>query len=312
MSLNRREFLHTGAGAVIGSTRLANSTSAAKPDSPLRAPFLKMRLSLAAYSMRNFMQQNWPTPRKRKPNAGFTMTQFVDYCAKLELDGCELTSYFFPKTVTPAYLAKLRIHALWSRLEVSGTAIGNDFCVKEGPAREKQLAMCRQWIDYAAVMGAPAIRIFAGKVPKGDTEAKAIERCTAGINASLDYAAQKGVGLALENHGGITATPKQMLRIIEGVKPSPWFGVNFDSGNFRTDDPYRDLATIAPYAINAQIKVSVTRKGKKEDADLKRSMQILHDAGYRGWVALEYEEREDPYKAIPRYVDQLRTIMAGL
>ena len=96
------------------------------------------------------------------------------------------------------------------------------------------------------------------------------------------------------------------------MKPSPWFGVNYDSGNFRTDDPYRDLAKIAPYAINAQIKTAVTRNGKKEHANLKRTMQILHDAGYRGWVALEYEEREDPYKAIPRYVDQLRTIVAGL
>eukprot|EP00913_Durusdinium_trenchii_P028493 g26721.t1 len=301
MSLTRREFLQAGVGTVVGSTVFPHLAVAAKPQSHLHAPFLKMRLSLAAYSMRKFMQQNWPTPRKRKLNADLTMTQFVDYCAKLELDGCELTSYFFPKSIDDAYLSKLRIHALWNRLDISGTAIGNDFCVKEGNAREKQLRMCRQWIDYAAVMGAPAIRIFAGRVPKGDNEAAAIERCVAGINTSLDYAAQKGVGLALENHGGITSTPQQMLRIIEGVKDSPWFGVNFDSGNFRTDDPYRDLEMIAPYAINAQVKVAVTRKGKKEHADLKRTMKILSDAGYRGWVALEYEESEDPYKAIPRY-----------
>lgn len=312
MPLNRRKFLQVGAGSVLASNCLLSNAAAAKPVSPLHAPFTKMRLSLAAYSMRKFMQQNWPTPRKRKPNANLTMRQFVDYCAKLDLDGCELTSYFFPKTVTRQYLANLKIHALWNRLEISGTAIGNDFCVKPGPARDRQLQMCRQWIDYAAAMGAPAIRIFAGRVPKGDNEAAAIDRCVAGINESLDYAAQKRVGLALENHGGITATPAQMMKIIKGVKTSRWFGVNFDSGNFRTDDPYRDLAIIAPYAINAQVKVAVTRKGKKEPADLQRIMKILHDAGYRGWVALEYEEREDPYKAIPRYVDKLRTIMAGL
>src|SRR5258708_8444463 len=126
-------------------------------------------------------------------------------------------------------------------------------------------------------MGAPVIRIFAGNVPAGDSEEAAIERCAAGINESLDYAAKKGVCLALENHGGITATPVQMLRIIEQVKESPWFGVNLDGGNFRTADPYSDLAKIAPYAINAQLKTDLSPGGKREDTDLARLVTILAD-----------------------------------
>src|SRR5690606_10217962 len=98
------------------------------------------------------------------------------------------------------------------------------------------------------------IRIFAGRIAKGSSEAEALDLCVAGIEESLKYAAQKGVILALENHGGITSTPDQLLAIVKRVSPSPWFGVNFDSGNFRTDDPYGDLARIAPYAVNAQIK----------------------------------------------------------
>ena len=314
---NRRQFLKTTAGAAVGATLGSRldappQVSAAEADSPLHAPFLRMRLSLAAYSMRKFMHQNWPNPRLRKTKPQLTMPGFVNYCAKLDLDGCELTSYYFPAVVTEEYLARLRIQAIWNRLDVSGSAIGNDFCVREGPARQRQLKLCRQWIDYAALLRAPAIRIFAGRIPQGDTEKAAVGRAIAGINESLDYAERKGVGLALENHGGITSTPEQMLRIVNGVKPSPFFGVNFDSGNFRTDDPYRDLAKIAPYTINAQIKVAVTRRGKKEPADLKLTLRILQDAGYRGWVALEYEEREDPYKAIPGYVDQLRDIMHSL
>ena len=159
-------------------------------------------------------------------------------------------------------------------------------------------------------MGAPAIRIFAGKVPKGETEDVAIERCVAGINESLKYAATKGIFLALENHGGITATPEQMLKIIEGVDASPWFGVNFDSGNFHTEDPYADLAKIAPYAVNAQIKAAIAPGGKKEPADFKRIVQILKDANYRGFVALEYEESESPFEAIPRILDELRPLMS--
>jgi len=194
-------------------------------------------------------------------------------------------------------------------LTISGTAIGNDFCLPEGDARQRQLAECREWIDYAAIMGAPAIRIFAGKVPAGDTEEAAIERCAAGINESLKYAATKGVFLALENHGGITSTPEQMMRIIDRVESSPWFGVNFDSGNFQTADPYADLAKIAPYAVNAQIKAAISPGGKKEPADFARIIGILKDAGYRGFVALEYEESESPFEAIPKLLDQLRPLM---
>jgi sugar phosphate isomerase/epimerase len=101
-----------------------------------------------------------------------------------------------------------------------------------------------------------------------------------------------------------------MLRIVEGVEDSRWFGVNFDSGNFRTDDPYRDLAKIAPYAINAQVKVAVAPNGNKEEADLKRIVGILKDAGYRGYVVLEYEEPDDPRTMIPRYIDELRELIA--
>ena len=115
--------------------------------------------------------------------------------------------------------------------------------------------------------------------------------------------------LALENHGGITSTPEQMLKIIDQVDDSPWFGVNFDSGNFRTADPYADLARIAPYAVNAQIKVMISVDGHRQPADFNRLTAILKEADYRGFVALEYEDRDDPFEAIPRHLDVLRKAM---
>ena len=137
-----------------------------------------------------------------------------------------------------------------------------------------------------------------------------MERCIDGINQSLDYAATKGVFLALENHGGITATPDQLLKIIGGVKSSPWFGVNFDSGNFRTDDPYRDLERIAPYAVNAQVKVMLHTADRKKayPADLSKVIRILQNANYRGYVALEFEER-NPFEEIPKVLTQLRDLV---
>ncbi len=308
---NRRSFFKA---ATLGGATLAAagavglpSSQAAKP--PKREAPSYMKLSLAGYSFNRYMARRGTPEQIAK--AEMTLEKFIHFCADLGIEGTELTGYYFPKEVTNAYLMHIKQLTFSLGLDISGTAIGNDFCVAEGGAREAQLKMCREWIDYAAAMGAPCIRIFAGKVPKGDTEEKAIERCVAGINESLKYAAEKGVVLALENHGGITATPDQMLRIIDAIDDSPWFGVNLDGGNFRTDDPYRDLARIAPYAVNAQLKVAIhPNNGGKEAADLGRVVKLLKDAKYRGYVVLEYEEREDPWKRIPKIIDELRTLIA--
>lgn len=303
--LTRRSFIHTaglGLGAATGS--LATGARAATP--PQRPGASHMKLSLAAYSFRASMARRGTA--EERAAADMRLPDFIDLCAELNLDGTELTSYYFPKEVTHDYLMDLKQHAFRLGLDISGTAIGNDFCHPPGAERDEQLAMTREWIDHAAAMGAPVIRVFAGRANKGEAEDVAIQRCVDGLNESLDYAAGKGVFLALENHGGITATPAQMMRIIERVKDSPWFGVTFDSGNFNTDDPYRDLAVIAPYTVTAQIKVRMKRNGVEEEADFPRVIGILKDAGYRGYIVLEYEE-ENPKEMVPRYIDTLRELL---
>ncbi|MED5400211.1 MAG: sugar phosphate isomerase/epimerase family protein [Planctomycetota bacterium] len=304
---SRRNFLAGGLAAGIASATVSEPTVSLAAKPPGRNGKSHMKLSLAGYSFNRLLPKR-PTPEQEK-SAKMTMDGFIRFCADQDLDGIEPTTYYFPKTVTQEYLVNMKELSFRLGLDISGTAIGNDFCVAEGAGREKQLADARQWIDHAAVLGAPAIRIFAGRVPKGDTEAVAIERCIAGINQVLDHAEKRGVFLALENHGGITSTPAQMMRIIKGVRDSRFFGVNLDGGNFRTDDPYRDMAVIAPYAVNAQVKVSIFRGDKKEPADLERVIKILRDADYRGYVVLEYEE-SDPLGEIPGYLKQLRQLIS--
>lgn len=311
MHHSRRTWMTSSAAAAVAvltqaDSRIASGAIAADPVKRPGTPLLK--LSLAGYSFNQMFAKRGTPDEIAK--AEMSLEKFIDYCAAQGLGATELTGYYFPKVITTEYLLSLRAQTHRLGLSISATAIGNDFCLPEGDARQKQLAECREWIDYAAMMGAPAIRIFAGHVPKDDTEEAAMTRCAAGINDCLKYAGTKGVFLALENHGGITATPEQMLRIIEKVDASPWFGVNFDSGNFQTDDPYADMAKIAPYAVNAQIKASISPGGKgKQPADFECIVRILKDAGYRGFVALEYEESESPFEAIPRILDQLRPLM---
>jgi sugar phosphate isomerase/epimerase len=155
------------------------------------------------------------------------------------------------------------------------------------------------------------IRIFAGKQKEGVSPERSYTLMVEGIEQCCDYAGQHGVYLALENHGGPTATSEGMLAFIRDVK-SPWFGVNLDSGNFLSEDPYRDLALIAPYALNVQVKVitSDERKKNKTPTDFNRLAKILRDAGYRGYIVLEYEEDGDPRTQCPGYIATVRKAFA--
>lgn len=300
-ALPRRGFLQR---AAVGGLGLAAAGWIAGRPEVQAAPLLhrvarpQFKFSLAAYSYRNLLQGK---------EAKLTLIDFLDDCAKMGLEGVELTSYYFPAQVTDEYLHQLRREAFLRGLDVSGTAVGNDFCHPPGEKRTEQIALVKTWIERAAKLTAPVIRIFAGPSKPGQPLPEAQKLAIEAIEECCDYAGKFGVMLALENHGGITLKVDEMLQVVHAVK-SPWFGVNLDSGNFHSDDVYGDLEKIAPFAVNAQIKVVMKpANGKKEPADFPRLAKILKDAGYRGYVVLEYEETdEDPRTACPAFMDKLR------
>jgi sugar phosphate isomerase/epimerase len=124
-----------------------------------------------------------------------------------------------------------------------------------------------------------------------------------------DYSGKKGIFLGIENHGGIVAESKTLLEIVRAVK-SPWLGINLDSANFHTEDPYHDLELCAPYAINVQLKREIRKKGgKSERADFPRMISILKKANYQGYVVLEYESSEDPFETVPGLLQTLRGLV---
>lgn len=292
-SQNRRNFLSTCAA---GATLLAAAPLAAiEPIQRNGDP--KFKFSLAAYSYRELFR-----------NKEITFSDFVADCAKMQLDGAELTSYFFDPKVTAEELLALKAECFRLGLDVSGTAVGNDFGVAEEEKYRAQIDHVKAWVDRAAVMSAPVIRIFAGHA-KTDA-ATAHKQMVAGIEECCDYAGKRGIYLALENHGGPTATAKGLLQFVNDVK-SPWFGVNLDTGNFHGDDIYGELAEVAPYALNVQIKVAISGPDKKKKpADFGKVAKLLREANYRGYIVLEYEEKGDPRKECPKFVEQLREAFA--
>jgi sugar phosphate isomerase/epimerase len=292
-ALDRRNFI---ASTLAGAAAFSQTTaSAVEPIA--RTGGHHFKLSMAAYSYRDLLAARPPK---------LTLIDFIDDCAKFGLDGTELTSYYMPQRPTAEYLRQLKAEAFRRGLDVSGTAVGNDFCFPPGPERDKQIASVKRWIEYADMMDAPVIRIFAGTAKPGMSAGDSRRLAVEAINECCEHAAQYGVFLALENHGGITAEADGMLAIVRDVE-SPWFGVNLDTGNFHTADVYGDLARLAPYSLNVQVKASIQPAGaSKQPTDFKRLAKILQDAGYRGYIVLEFEEAGDPRTECRRYIEQLR------
>jgi len=293
---SRREFLAAAALACGAAARGIDPVARPAGVPPGKA----MTLSLAAYSFRQALDLKSPA---------MTLFDFLDLAATLPLDAVELTSYYFAET-TPAYLAKLRDHAAARKLAISGVPVRNDFCLADPAKLRGEIAHVKAWTDRAADLGAATVRVFAGDLPKGDTLEATQARVVAALEECGTHAEKRGVVLALENHGGITATPAQLLALVKPVK-SKALGVNVDTGNFKTADPYADVAAIAPYGVVVQVKTEVFPGGKAEDADLAKLVGILRAANYHGAVVLEYEAKPDAKLAVPKHLAALRKLLDG-
>jgi sugar phosphate isomerase/epimerase len=294
----RRAFL----GSLVLSAAAVTFGRAAEPF--VRGGKSRLRLSLAAYSFRNDSQHGKDTFR-----GGLDMFKFIDYCAEQGCDGAELTSYYFPQPLTDSHLADVRRHAHLRGVAISGTAVGNDFCHPAGEKRDHDIAHVKEWIRRAAILGAPHIRVFAGTL-KGTTKDEAKKLCIAALEECGEVAGKAGIFLGIENHGGLVAEADDLVDIVRAVK-SPWVGINLDTGNFHTDDPYADLAKIAPWAVNVQYKGYLQARGQKEKQpdEAQRVFKLLRDANYQGYVALEYELPEDPFERVPKMLAAMKPFM---
>ena len=263
-------------------------------------------LGLTTYSMKRHMKWWWGKPTKGK----LDMLDFLNYCAELNIEGAEITSYFFQDPLPKSYLNEVKRRAHLLGLDLTGGAMSNNFAYKPGsPENLGHMKYFRKWLDHFADLGVPVVRVFAGKkLPPNQTDEQIIANVIVNLETACAYAGKRGIMLGLENHDFVKNID-YLLRIIKAVK-SDWLGVIWDSANLSpTPDPYKQLARIAPYAVTAQIKVMTRVNGEDVRADYARLIKILRDATYRGYIIFGYEEDEDPYTAIPPHIAELRKLL---
>ncbi|MEO6355877.1 MAG: sugar phosphate isomerase/epimerase family protein [Ferruginibacter sp.] len=288
-------------GAMAGTTVNAQKKN---KDLPLVA-------SLNAYSFSDLLTAK----DARDKQQVYTLFNLLDWCADKKIKALDPTAYFFPtypEVPSDEYLKKFKGKAASLGIVISGTGIRNDFASPDPAIRAAGVELAKKWIVAASKIGAPVVRVFSGEIPKGyenrwkevaDWMIECYKECAA-------YGEQYGVKIGIQNHGDMLQTAEQCIYVINGVH-SKWAGLIVDTGNFKTGDPYKDIAELVPYAINWQVKESPLGIGGKEKTDYVKLVKIIKDGGYKGYLPIETllvrGVSYDPFALVPDMLNELST-----
>ncbi len=298
--MNRREFLNRVRSiSVIASLA---GTSVGEAQSPFkRVDGSRLKLSCNLYSF------NEPLSSGK-----MTLDQAFEFCAQAGFDAVDPTAYYFPgypDVPRNNFIFEIKRRVFLLGLDISGTGVRNDFTEPDEVRRKADIRLVTQWIECAARLGAPVLRVFSGKeAPLDSAREPTLVRVVTDLKTCVEHGARYGVMIALQNHADFIQNADQMLQILRLVN-SEWLGVHLDIGSFHTANPYDDIAQCAPYAVNWQIKEKISVNGREEKTDLRRIVRILRQSGYRGYVPLETLGEGDPKVKLTMLLEEFRSAM---
>jgi sugar phosphate isomerase/epimerase len=245
-------------------------------------------------------------------SGGMTINDMLDFCAANGFEGVDITGYYFkgyPQVPADEYLFQIKRKVFKLGLEISGTGVRNDFTIADKNKREQEVALVKNWIEVAAKIGAPVIRIFAGNQKnEGITKEQVTEWMLKDIQTCVDYGKQHGVIVGLQNHNDFIQTAAQVIRIIETIN-SEWLGLILDTGSYRVHDPYEEIAKSVKYTVNLQIKENVFINGAEKETDMDKLMAIIKSSGYKGYLPIETLGEGDPTIKIASLLAKLQKAM---
>ncbi len=311
----RRTFLNRAALApfAAAATGLVASVPAAVASAPIkRFGGPRLKTSLNAYCFNRALNDHLKGRGK-----GVTLFDLLDFCAEHNFNALDPTGYFFPgypKVPTDKYLNDFKRRAFVLGLDISGTGVRNNFVAPDKEKRAADVQHVKEWVEVAARMGAPVLRVFAGTEPTDHTWDQAAEWLVEALKPCVEHGQKHGVLIGIQNHWDFLKTSEQVLKIVKLVD-SEWFGVIVDTGYFLTPDPYKDMAAVAPYAVNWQVKEKVDGQEMKVKTDLKKVVRIAREAGFRGYLPIETLSKKtgepdyDPRVRAAQLLKELREAM---
>lgn len=309
---SRRSFMQSSALIPLGlltanalnatpkENKKINSTSSAK---------IKLSLNAWSYNVELFKYI-------KGESGGMSLYDMLEECARLDFDAVDPTGYFFPgypEVPKTSFINEFKRRAFQLGLDISGTGIRNDFATADKAKRLEGITLAKRWIEAAAQMGAPVLRVFAGAQPKGHTWEEAAKWMSEALSLCAEHGEQYGVMVGVQNHGDMLKSADEVIKVLKMVQ-SDWLGTIVDTGFFMTDNPYADIERVIPYAVNWQVKELLSdRKGGK--IDMNRFVRILKASNYRGYVPIEtlpFPGKEAEYNALEKVPELLTEFKKAL
>jgi sugar phosphate isomerase/epimerase len=298
-STNRRHFLASSAAAVALS---ASSRWSVGQDT---APNKAYKISLAQWSLHK------PLFAKEIDNLDFAKVAKE----RFGIDGVEYVNQFFKDKAKDAkYLEEMKKRT--SDLGVTNVLImidgegglGNSDAAKRTTAVENHY----KWVDAAKYLGCHSIRVNA-ETDKPYEEGSKL--AADGLRRLSEYAKPLGINVIVENHGGLSSNGKWLSETIRATGMENC-GTLPDFGNFYDYDRYQGVTDLMPLAKAVSAKsYDFDEQGNESKIDFAKMMKIVLDAGYRGWVGIEYEgsrlSPDDGIKATKKLLEKIRDSVAA-
>ncbi|MBK8507013.1 MAG: sugar phosphate isomerase/epimerase [Saprospiraceae bacterium] len=243
-----------------------------------------------------------------------SLAQAIEFCGELGFDAVDPTGYYldgYPEVPSDTHLYMIKNVAFNNGMAISGTGIRNDFALPEKNERIKQVEFAKRWIEVAAKLDAPVIRLFAGsKLPEGSTLTEVKKWIIDALNPCVEYGKDHGVIITLQNHFDAIKSMEDVKSILDQMD-SPWFGLNLDIGSLRLGDPYEDIKALIPYAKTWQIKENLYINNVQEPTNVKKLMGIIKDGGYRGYIPVETLPPSDPLIRLKPFLEEIESAIAN-
>ncbi len=304
--IDRREFLGQSAffAADIGLMSMAGEELYAQSKEPL------FRISLAEWSLNRTLFAG------KLDNLDFARTAKNDF----GIDAIEYVNQFFKdKATDQKYLAELKKRA--SDLGVKNVLIMIDNEGALGDADESKRKQAVEnhykWVDAAKFLGCHSIRVNAQSQGSYDEQ---LARAADGLSRLTEFGASREINIIVENHGGLSSNGAWLSAVIRKVKHPrcgtlPDFG-NFNLGNGEQYDRYLGVKELMPFAKGVSAKSGTfDEQGNETRIDYRRMMKIVLDAGYRGYVGIEYSgnvlSEPDGIRATKKLLERVHTEMSA-
>lgn len=225
--------------------------------------------------------------------------------------------YHVRPCATNAELSVRRRAALDAGVSIAVVAGTSDFTVEDRVALREEISLACCQVDITGGLEASILRLFAGHAPYEALTEATYRQVAAALRQVGEYAAERRVKIAVENHGGITGTAAQMRRLLDMVRLSN-VGCNFDPANFSRwrEDPVAAYSVLRDRVLYLHLKDLRWESGRPEYRAVGEGMIAWHQLlprlaeDFAGHWGVEYEETRDVVAGTRRSLEAVSQVLA--